>query len=567
MPTETLASDISQNKQVVSIGSATGLYETLRSAREPYLHTAQLCASLTLPYICPPSEGNPLTADRAKYKENLNMPRNGIGARGVKNLASNLVLALFPANVPFFRFSINEAILNEADALEEEVGLGQETDQAGNVIQAGGSFRSEIGKKLLGFERNITSRTDRKAHRKVIYEAMKKLIVTGNVLLRWLPDGKLRTHSLGSYVVERDYSGTPYRVILRESKMVQLLDDELREQVLTAQPELVGKPDAECSLTTYWGAMDNSEQWETWQEVGKTGIVVPESYGTYKAEDVPVSPQRFVASDDQDYGIGLCEEHIADLMDLEELEVNVKEISKAISKVIPLIDPNGMTEVHDIANAGNLEFVAGRDEDISVVTLLDKVNDYQAAQHQIDKITRRLEQVFLLYTSVQRDAERVTAEEIRYIANELEKGHGGLYTVLADEFQRPYVQHMVSEAIKDGDLPRELFVDGDIQPEIVTGIDAIGRGQDIEALREIIQLGQNVEEIRSELNWSEVLTRYFVARGLELDGLLKDENQKVAEQQQALAAQRTQMADGVEADLLAQAGRAGIEQQQVPVPQ
>ena len=565
MPKDQLARDISRNQQVVALGSATALYSSLESERNSYLQTGQLCAALTLPYICKPTEGNPLMAGRMKYKDTLYAPRNGIGARGVKNLASNLVMALFPANVPFFRFAVNEAILNEADALEEEAGMGAQKDEAGNLVQAGGSLRSEIGKRLLGYERNITNRTDRKAHRKVIYEAMKKLIVTGNVLLRWLPDGKLRTHNLGSYVVERSYAGDPYRIILQELKMVQLLDDDLRSAVLAAQPELHGKPDAEVTLTTYWGAQDDSTMWETWQEVGTAGLVVPDSYGTYKEDDIPVVAQRFVASDDSNYGIGLCEEHIADLLDLEQLEVNVKDIAQAISRVIPLVDPTGMTEVDDIVKAENLEFTAGREEDISVLTLLDKVNDYQAAQQQIDKITRRLEQVFLLYTGVQRDAERVTAEEIRYIAQELEKGHGGLYTVLADELQRPYVAHMVSEAIKDGDLPRDMFEDGDIKAEVITGIDAIGRGQDVEALREIIQLGKDVEEVKAELNWPEVLTRYFVSRGLELDGLLKTPQQKIEEQQAEQSRQKSQMADGIEGHMMVDAGKAAMQQQQ-PTP-
>ena len=38
-----------------------------------------------------------------------------------------------------------------------------------------------------------------------------------------------------------------------------------------------------------------------------------------------------------------------------------------------------------------------------------------------------------------RSAERVTAEEVRYMAQELETALGGVYSILSQEFQYPFV--------------------------------------------------------------------------------------------------------------------------------
>ena len=46
---------------------------------------------------------------------------------------------------------------------------------------------------------------------------------------------------------------------------------------------------------------------------------------------------------------------------------------------------------------------------------------------------------FLLNTAIQRDAERVTAQEIRYMAQQLETAMGGIYSLLSQEFQLPLV--------------------------------------------------------------------------------------------------------------------------------
>jgi hypothetical protein len=76
------------------------LYSELELARSTYLDRARDCSELTIPTLVPPSGHGSATE--------YSTPFQGIGARGVNNLASKLLLALLPPNQPFFKFSIDE---------------------------------------------------------------------------------------------------------------------------------------------------------------------------------------------------------------------------------------------------------------------------------------------------------------------------------------------------------------------------------------------------------------------------------------------------------------------------
>ena len=49
-------------------------------------------------------------------------PYQSVGSRGVKNLASKLLLALMPPNTPFFKLSIDEFVLEELGGNDEARG-------------------------------------------------------------------------------------------------------------------------------------------------------------------------------------------------------------------------------------------------------------------------------------------------------------------------------------------------------------------------------------------------------------------------------------------------------------
>ena len=111
--------------------TAESRYRALEGDRNYYLERARTASRLTIPYLIP-SSNEPTAGNRESYP----VPWNGIGARGVLNLASRMLLALLPPTQQFFRFSLNEAALAEQgvdpaqkssfeEALSKIVGLRQ----------------------------------------------------------------------------------------------------------------------------------------------------------------------------------------------------------------------------------------------------------------------------------------------------------------------------------------------------------------------------------------------------------------------------------------------------------
>ena len=122
-----------------------------------------------------------------------------------------------------------------------------------------------------------------------------------------------------------------------------------------------------------------------------------------------------------------------------------------------------------------------------------------------------------------RDAERVTAAEIALVTKELEQGLGGIYSILSQEFQLPYIQRKMFLMSKAGRLPN---LPDTVKPTIVTGLEALGRGNDRQKLIEFLQtLAQTVgpDAIFKYVNVSDAIARLATADGIDIKGLIKSE--------------------------------------------
>ena len=80
--------------------TAKSIYERLSSDRSPYVTRAEDCATYTIPSLFPKEGSN--------GSSTFDTPYQSIGARGVNNLGSKLMLALFPPNDTFFRLTPGE---------------------------------------------------------------------------------------------------------------------------------------------------------------------------------------------------------------------------------------------------------------------------------------------------------------------------------------------------------------------------------------------------------------------------------------------------------------------------
>lgn len=202
--------------------------------------------------------------------------------------------------------------------------------------------------------------------------------------------------------------------------------------------------------------------------------------------------------------------------------------------------PNAVTSAAAVAEAPNGAILEGQSEDVTVLQV-QKNADFQVASAQVQEIINRLKTSFLMLDAMRRDAERVTAEEIRAVAQELETSLGGVYTVISQEFQLPYISNRMSRMTKEKRLPE--LPKGVVRPSVITGFEALGRGTDKAKLLEFLSTAQQLfgPQFLSYINPLNGLTRLAASMGIPTEGLVKDEEQLMQEQQQAQEQQSQQM--------------------------
>jgi len=488
--------------------TAKAQYAELETERNPYLQRGRDCAKLTIPSLLPDAGANSSTQFRT--------PNQSVGSRGVTNLSSALGLSLLPPNQPFFRFVIEEHALQE-------------------VTMVPGA-KAELDSALASMERSIMQEIEVSGFRVGLSEALKLLVVTGNALLHIPKDGTMRVFRLDRYVVERDPMGHLSKVIIKEEVGLHTLPPDVRE---FAEPHAAAHDKKGCELYTIacWeGGKVNIHQ-EIYDQV------IPGSQGTYDADKSPLLALRFVAEQGSAYGRSHVEEVYGDLNSLEGLSKAIVEGSAAASKVLFLCSPNGTTRPRDIARSGNGQIISGNAADVSVLQM-QKFNDFRVALETMNIINERLNYAFLLAETSVRNAERVTAEEVRLVSQAVERSLGGLYSTLSAEFSLPLVRRMMQRMTKTNKLPN--IPEKYITPAIVTGTAALGRSTDLGKLDTfVVGLVQALGPTAMDhLNVSEYLRRRAAALALDTTGLVKSEEELAAERQAAMQAQMMQAGVG-----------------------
>ena len=483
--------------------TAASLYQKLTTERDPFLKRAYECAELTIPSLLP-REGH-------TGSTKLVTPWQGLGARGVNNLASKLLLTQLPPGTPPFKLSIDDFTLEE---LTKQEGMRAKVEEGHNKIER--AVQTEIEADYL---------------RVSAFEALKHLLVTGNILLYLPSDGGMRVFHLDRFVVRRDPMGNVLDIITKEN----VARDALPENLELPQDSETKTVDGEKSVELYTHIYRQGRKWKVYQEV--KGVRVPGTEGSYPLDKSPWIPVRFTKIDGESYGRGYVEEYIGDLKSLEGLSQAIVEGSAAAAKVLFLVNPNGTTDMADVAEAENGAFREGVATDITVLQL-QKYNDFRVALETVKDITERLSFAFLLNTAVQRNGERVTAEEVRYMANELEAALGGIYSILSQEFQLPLIKRLMYQMERQKRLP--VLPEGTVKPIIVTGIEALGRDNDLTKLIQFVQIAAQAANLPPEIDKGDFMKRAGTALGIDMKGLVLDPEVVAQQQQQAMLMQMMQ---------------------------
>lgn len=450
--------------------------------------------------------------EEGKNGQGLPFTNQSVGAEGVNTLSSKLVLTLLPSDAPFFR-------LEPSYSLDD----GEDIDEA---------VKRDLDKGLSKVERTIHRSIAATKDRVALEEALKHVVISGNVLLHInSDDNAMRCFHLDRYVIERDGSGNVLEIITHEKIAFAILPQEIKDAVLSSKEFINSdkKPDKDVDIYTH--VRREKDIWHVHQET--CGIEIDDTRGTYPLDACPWIPIAFNRISGEDYGRGHVEEYYGDLYTYDALSEAIAQGSAACAKVLFLVAPNGTTRAEDLAKADNLDFVAGTRKDVETLQV-EKHADLRVAKEYLMEIEKRLSRAFILHSAIQRNGERVTAEEIRVLTRDLDAALGGKYSLLAAEFQLPYLNCKIRQLEQQRKIP---YLDRDlVSPLIITGIEAIGRGNDRDKLLELVQGLRNGlgEKGLERLNVGEFTKRYCAALGIDSDGLIitDDEMTQAQEEQQ-----------------------------------
>jgi len=346
---------------------------------------------------------------------------------------------------------------------------------------------------------------------------------------------------LNRYVLLRDPTGEPLLAVVCETMAIDQLPASIRNELKKDKEEYRGLVGGEANPLPDVGAdaetvdiytcikwHDSGVEW--FQEINNTEI--EGTRGTSDRSTSPWLPLRMSSYQASSYGPGYVESAcIADLQTAEALSQAVSECALVSAQTKHLVRPSGVTNAKQLADSPNGAYLPGNADDVFTIRT-DKGSDINVAFTALQRIEQRLAAAFML--SEMRDAERVTAEEVRIQTNQIEMSLGSVYAILTSEFQAPYIRRRLALYMKQGGMQK--LPEGLIQPMVSVGLAGVGRGNDLEKtarFMSILQQSIGPEGMAKYLNERELINRLSSAMGISPLGLVKSEQQIAAEMQQA----------------------------------
>lgn len=485
--------------------TASGRWTELDNKRTGLITRCERYAELTLPHVCP-KEGYD------EGSQELSGDYQSVGAQAANNLVNKMMLAMFAPSRPFMRFELNPI-------------------EKAKILSALGVDESAFREECSVAEKDAIRLLDSMSIRPKLFDLFQHLIITGNAC-RYMDGDSTRILGIKDYVVRRNNKGVMVELLIREKADVCDLPADV-------QP-FAGKrqPDDDVYYYRWWKKKGNVYL-ET-QYIDDTLITVSKYAGKYKPEDMPVQAHTWQLPDKRHYGVGQVEHYIGDLEAMSML--SEAELNGAIlaSEFRWLVNPGGQTNAADFKTSANGDAIPGVEGDLVLVSAGQAAGAVQVVGSINERYIRRVGAGFLLTAGVQRDAERVTAEEIRLLANELETSLGGIYSRLAVDLQLPLAYFLMKRT------GGGIFKDSDFEPVIVTGLDALSRNGDLENtqlfIQDVIQITSMPPEVLAYLKMDAIFSDLAAGRGLKGSQYVRTEaevqqaqqkNQQAAQEQQS----------------------------------
>ena len=477
-------------------------WKHLTYKRQLFLDRAREAALLTLPQLFPAEGANEST----KYPT----PYQSLGAKGVNNLANKIILSLFPPSQAFFKLGLSPADL-----------------------KAAGKSEGVVKEAMYTLERAIVNEMEVSALRPKLVNLLKQGIIGGSCVIYVPQKGKPEVFNLKDFGIKRDKQGNVLKMVIKQPKAFKTLPKVIRDSLKDVPEDCkCGKKDMDMYTCICLG---DDDKYEVWQEVCNQRIEA--TYGTFTKENLPYLFVPFV-DNGEDFGRSYIEDFIGDLQSYEGLRQSMLEGAAESARIIYMLKAGSTVSAKKLQNARSGDVLVGNVDDVGVLQA-DKRLDLAVTQKEAETLRMELATTFLLDSAVRRNAERVTAEEIRTVSQELEVALGGIYSTLSLSLQAPLVKLYMNRLIAQGKLNPVLK--NSIELEITTGSSALGRGTDFQTLTTFIStltgMAQQAQAVGNYINMEELIKRLAYSLDINTATLVTSQQERDAAAQQAQQAQ------------------------------
>ena len=486
-------------------------YDEKSIDRKDYETRAEAYATITLPYLMRKDgadKGTPLD----------DMVSQSYCGRLVNTLKSKMGMALLPPSMSSFRF------VPDTEAFEQAIG-SEDSDQM-----------IEIHKALSARTLQINTEIERQAIRESLFMLIANIMVVGSLIVEKKENKGIILHPLKSIAVDLDNQGEALAMCFMET--IKRLPEGIT----------VEKEEDEYELYTFVYSDEEGDGWTVRQSIGEE-VLGDET--TYKADALPYQYLGWTWMTGDAMHRPYVEDYYVDMTQLDKLASVLTDGAIVAAKSLVFVDQRGgRTRTKDVSESKNGDVVDGNAEDVTAFQL-GKNYDFQIPMEREQNLKRELSAAFLMNESATRDAERVTAQEIQFMAKELEESSlSGIYSMMATKWSKWIVRMIMNELKISFDT---------VEPKIITGLDALGRSQEAQRLDNYVSRLVNLE-MTEYLNKEALAQKYAALEGIDVTGIIKtqDEVDTARQAQQEQAAKQQATMSGAEA-LGKEGGAAAIQ--------
>lgn len=379
------------------------------------------------------------------------------GALLVNSLSAKLARLLFPMQYPFFRAIATDKLMKYA----ERRGISE----------------GDLEERFATLEMKAKSRLFVNAGYASIILLLKYLIITGNALVhRDSYNGKTIVWGPNRFASKRDGTGELLDVVLQEFTTVEALPPDLQDALRRANKAKYSRPEQAVEKYTRI-CRGYKNQVEGFYVTVEVDTIPVGDAGWYPKNLCPWMCPTWTLIPGEHMGRSLVEDYAGGFAKLSSLSEAAALYGIEMTRVLHLVGAGSNADIDDLTNAESGQYVRG---DHSLVKAYeagdaDKAKQVQA---QIEEVFMRLSRAFM-YTAQARQAERVTAYELKREAEEAEASLGGAISTLSGSLQIPLAYLLISE-VSESAMTGVML--GELSPDIIAGIDALGRSADVQNL-------------------------------------------------------------------------------------